>query len=302
MTKEQALNILLANYQFSKDETEVITYLSKTKAPANKILSNTSVSTGRIYSVLRDLENSGLIVKQGFKPAMYSMEPFRTCVENFLDYKLRNVTKSQQEVLNAVSEIESQTSAEVIHGSKKDFDMDIIRMYASCKWLKLVNKESGIPWFLYAHLPEEDFLKVRSAMEKERVVGSSGQKFDLLQKRASYLEIYEKKKVEHVMHPETLKNFVKMLNHLFTQKSTLYLEEIDKKLKKNTNVQIFMTTSLNTPFSVYVTDKEVLMPIFTKKSQERMVKLSGRDFIEIYSDYFDNFKKNSSRLLSVRNI
>jgi hypothetical protein len=121
------------------------------------------------------------------------MEPLRECINKFLEHKLKLATDSQTDVLEAVSSIEGNVTAEVLYGSKKSFDMEIIKMNQMSRWLKLIHKEEGVPWFLYSYFNDEDFYEIRGYMEKHRNTGSSSHKFDLQQKRSSYIALYEKK-------------------------------------------------------------------------------------------------------------
>jgi hypothetical protein len=98
------------------------------------------------------------------------------------------------------------------------------------------------------------------------------------------------------MHPTALQNYKNTLKVLFGDSVSKYYECINKELTKHPNVKIYISDNFKTPFSIYVYDKSVIMPIFTRKDQNRMLRMLGNDFIDVYSDYFDSFKTGATLL------
>ncbi|MBN1162880.1 hypothetical protein JXA34_04025 [Patescibacteria group bacterium] len=299
MTRKKVIELLLQKYSFSKDEKKILLMLCERSASAPEILANTTVSSGRIYKILGKLEEIGVVVREGVKPSIYSMEPFQDCINKFLEFKLKEETQSQGDILNLISKIDRSANAEVIQDTKKRFDMEIINMNTSCAWLKLIHKDGGIPWFLYAFFPEESFFKVRNHMVRQRVIGSSAVEFDLLQKRRSYLELYEKADVEHIMQTKDLDKYTKDLEEIFGKDTPDYIKQINKNLKSHSKVKIYLVEHMISPFSVYIYDKEVIMPIFTNRNQNRMVRMSGNEFVDIYLDYFLSFRKTAQKIMGL---
>lgn len=288
MNKLEVIEIMADDYSLTDNQKDILKLLSQDDATAEVILKKTSVSSGRVYKILREFESWGIVDKSSAKPSVYSMKNFSLKIRNFLDFRLKLNLESQNKIISSLSEIETVNKVNVISGTKKEFDIEIINTFNQAKWVKILHKHISLPWFLYAFFDEEKFLKIRELISKKRVTGSSPDKFDLLQKKKSYLELYKNKEVEQTMLKETLLDFLKLLE----EKDIKIIKE---NLRTHQNVKINVLENLNTPFSVYLTDKNVLMPIFTK-DQNRMIKMQGKEYVEIYEEYLSSFIKGSRNI------
>lgn len=287
MNKLAIIDELTESYLLTDNQKKILQFLTTIDADAETILKVTRVSSGRIYSILGELEDIGVIDKSSKKPSIYSMKNFSNNIRSFLDKKLKQNLESQNKILAGLAEYETESKIGVISGTNKEFDMQIISSFSQSTWVKILHKHISLPWFLYVFFDDDDFLKVRQIIAKQRLVGSSTDKFDLFNKRDAYLDLYNNKKVEQIMLKSTLLDFLKLISD--DQKNI-----IKKNLVSHSNVKIHVLESLNTPFSIYLTNKEVLMPVFTAKKQNRMIKMQGSEYVDIYRNYFDSFVVDST--------
>ncbi|MEK7168694.1 MAG: helix-turn-helix domain-containing protein [Patescibacteria group bacterium] len=285
MNKIDTVELLAKDYALTDNQKDILKFLSQFEATAEEIVKKTTVSNGRIYKILREFELWGIIDKSKGKPSIYGMKNFSLNIRNFLDNKLKKNMESQKQIISGLTEIDSSSKVSVLSGSNKDFDIEIINMFNQAKNIKILHKHISLPWFLYCFFREDDFLKIRDLIAKTRVTGSSREKFDLLQKRNAYLEIYKNKKIEQIMLKKILIDYLKLLNKY-------QIKLIKENIRTHPNVKIYVLDNLNTPFSVYLSDREVLMPIFTKK-QNRMIKMQGKEYISIYEEYVESFTKGA---------
>lgn len=277
-TKSSIINLL----NLPRPETDILLYLSQHNATAKDILKNTTISNGRIYNLLSNLESLGLISKTSGKQAIYSMQSFSQNIQKFLESSFKNFSQNQSLITQSLVSLEDTIQTDIIYGTKEDFDAQIAKMLDEAKWLKIIHKHVSLPWFLYCH-DEKNFFKVRNTITKTRTTGSSANKYNLLLKRAAYLRAYSTKPVEHIMLLDTFKKYSKHLD----------LPALKKNLKKFPKTKIYLLNKLHNPFSTYISDKQVLQVLFFENKQDRILKLSGKPIISTFIDYFNKYKEDS---------
>lgn len=296
MNKKQLLSLIAKKQKLAKNEIDILEVLLQKSATAKEILKKTRVSTGRVYPLLKELEEKGLIEKRSTNPAVYSADNFPEKIKNFLNYSFDQLVHTQSEINNALSELEDKLETKIIRGTRAQFDYEIIKMLKEAAWIKIIHKHVSYPWFIYAH-NKESFLKIRKAIKKMRLIGSAPEKQNLLLKRDAYLEAYRKKDFEHIMLKNTFEEFKDVITNLLGKKEgKTFLENLHERLRKQKNVKIYLLEKLYTPFSTYLTDKQVLIPMFFRNKENRMIILRGKEIIQTYKDYFEGYKKEGEEI------
>lgn len=298
MNKLTLLEELVKLYGLKKNYFVILESLLEKDLTAEEILKKTSVSSGRIYRLLKELETMGLIEKIPGKPAFYSNRNFPKKVRNFLSYSFDHQVNKQIGINNLLNSFEEGTNAEIIYGSKEKYDLEILEILKSGKWVKILHKDLSFPWFIYMH-DEEKFLKIREKIKQSRIIGSSGKKENLLQKRQDYFETYQIKPIEHIMSYEAFENYVKMLKDLFGEGGRKkFLQELLIKFQEKPNVKVRVLKFLYNPFSVYLTSDQVFLVFFFEKKENRILKLTGTEIVETYEKFFDRYWKNSEDIIT----
>ncbi len=298
MTKTDIISLLSAFYDLSDNKRDILILLAKGDMTPAEILANSSVSNGRIYAVLAQLEETEIITKIPGKPAVYTMGDFVISIRNFLNWSFGKHIEAKTKVTDALAALQERTDIETLMNSKERYDSEIESMLKSAKWIKLIHKHISLPWYLYSYLPEKDFLKVRQEIAKTRLIGSSNEVKNLLAKRDAYLETYKTKSVEHIMLRESFEKYMAMLTKLFgDKKAKNTVLEIKTRLLGDKNVKVYVLEKLFTPFSTYISDKEVIIPMFFEKKQNRMLKMRGIEVIKTYTDLFEEYKSGAVLLV-----
>ncbi|MBU0569550.1 hypothetical protein KKB40_02090, partial [Patescibacteria group bacterium] len=170
-------------------------------------------------------------------------------------------------------------------------------MFSEAKWVKIIHKHISHPWFLYPE-NENNFFKIRDRISQIRITGSSPNKHNLLHKKQAYINLYQDKKVEHIMLKQTLEDFFDLVENVLgkTEKDKLVSETL-KKLSKQHSVNIYVMDKLFTPFSTYITDRQVLIPLFFVNKKHRLLIMQGEEIIKTYRDYFEEYKKEGQEIL-----
>lgn len=286
-SKTSIIHQLSQNFNLSKNQTDILLLLCQKDLTAAQILKNSKVSNGRIYRLLTELVSLGLIDKiiTSDKTATYSMKNFTGNIHNFLDTTFTSSSQKISDISKLLSNLNDHTEAQVIYGSKKEFDLHIIDMLNTSRNIKILHKHQSLPWFLYLH-DEQKFLKVRNLISKKRSTGSSPNIPDLLLKRSAYLKAYQKCSFCHIFSQNTFEEYKKVLD----------LGLLKSNLKNYPNVQLYIIKNMTNPFSTYISDNLVLQPLFFDHKSNRILKLRGQDLTSTYSDYFEKYKQDSTSL------
>lgn len=285
---------IIASLNLPQNHTDILTYLATIDATAKDILKHTTVSNGRIYRILSELESKLLITKiippaRGL--ALYSMSPFATHIQNYLNQNFKIQSQNMSSIINSLDGLDAQDSIEIIHGTKADFDHHIENFLYSAKHVQILHKHTSIPWFLYC-LDQDNFFKIRNIISHSRHTGSSSNKAELLAKRDAYIDIYSKKPVTHIMSHSALVEYQQQLK---THKINIDLPTL---FKKYPHVKIFVIKKLHNPFSTYISHNNVLQPLFFPTLTDKLLLLSGHEITATYQDYFNKYKEDSKPITS----
>ncbi|KKP48013.1 MAG: hypothetical protein UR39_C0002G0116 [Candidatus Woesebacteria bacterium GW2011_GWA1_33_30] len=296
MDKLQIIDQLAENYQLTDNQKSILKFLTSRDSNAEEILKATRISSGRIYKILRELEEFGIINKSfkkpSIKPSIYSMQNFSQNIRNFVDRKLKQSLSSQSAIISNLEMLGDEERIGILTGNKKESDIHIINMFEQAKWIRILHKNVSLPWFLYVFFDEKKFLQIRERIAKQRVIGSSPNKFDLLNKREAYLNLYNTKNVDQVMSRDALLKYKSFLK-------SDEIEVIKKNLSKCPNIKIHVLDHLITPFSVYLSDNLVLMPVFNKSNESKIIKMKGSEYVDIYNEYISSFITKSQDMVDI---
>jgi len=289
-TKTQIINALSQNFNLSPNQTDILLLLCQKDQTASDILKNSTISNGRIYRLLSELTNLGLIdkiISPDNKTSLYSLKNFSGNIQAFLEHSLSVSSQKHFQITTLLSQLDHHLEAQVIYGSKKEFDLHIINLLNTGKTVKILHKHQSLPWFLYA-FDDNTFKTVRHIISQTRIFGTSPSPLDQQIKRNAYIKAYQKINFYHIFSKETFKRF----------KPHLDIKSIQSNLKKYPHVKLFIIDKLNNPFSTYIGDNTVLQPLFFENKTNRILKLQGQDLISTYNDYFDKYLEDSVSLIS----
>ncbi len=286
-SKIEVIKKLTSLFGFSQNHTDILLTLAKHDATAQEILTQTSVSNGRIYRLLGELEQLGLIDKKPGKQAVYSLGDLHLHITKFLNHSHQQFNLKQQQLLDSLQELTNPLQIQILSGNHEDFDNQIINFLDTAKSVQILHKHVSLPWFFYLH-HEQTFFDIRSEIKKSRSIGSSANKTNLLLKRAAYLRAYQSKPVTHLMQRATALDFFK--------KHPTFKKDIIAKLKAYPKTKILLLPELHNPFSTYISNQEVLQVMFFPSRTDRILKLTGQEIIEVYQDYFARYSDSATLL------
>lgn len=292
MNKKKLLNSLFSQFDFNKNQKDILLTLEKGDFTAEEILRNTTVSSGRIYSVLGELEKMKLITKKPGKPAIYSLKNFSNKVEKYLELKFNQEIKNQERITKLVNQVENRNEIKIIEG-EGNWDFQVRKLYKESKWTKSIHKYLNFAWFLYIW-DKSIFLKFREKIQKERIFGSDPSYPELMAKKEMYLEHYKEKNVEQVINTRALSIFLKYLSECIDlEKQTEYIKLLLEKFNKYKKTKIYVTDTLYLPYSTYISDKGVLMTFHFTKGEQKILSMTGESISESFINVFNEFKSNS---------
>lgn len=281
---------IIDSLNLPQNHTDILLALIPHDATAAQILAKTKVSNGRIYRLLSELEDLGLISKNtpsGRGQATYSLHPFADHIHTYLQHLFRSQSQKMSSIINSLDALDRPDTIEVVHGSKADFDHHIENFLYRATWIKILHKHTSLPWFLYC-FEEDSFLKIRALISHSRPTGSSSLKAELLLKRQAYLDAYQDKSVVHIMSHAALTEYLTLLkkNHISL--------DLKSNLKQYPHVQIYVIDKLHNPFSTYISEHTVLQPLFFPTRTDRLLLLEGKEITATYQDYFQKYLEDST--------
>jgi predicted transcriptional regulator len=293
MNKQDLLDQLISLYNLRKNHADILQVLFKKNLNADQILNKTSVSSGRIYRLLKELETMGLIEKKEGKPAKYSTHNFANKVRNFLQFSFNESISKQASMNSLLTSFDENIAAKMILGSKAKYDAQLAQMFKMAKWIKIVHKESSFPWFIYLQ-NKSQFIKIRGRIGNYRRIGSAAEKESLLFKRQAYLDLYQEKPVEQIMSQQAYNQYLAMLEDLFGEKGRQkFIKILLARFKDSPQVKIYVLKNIYNPFSTYISDSRVLQFFFFKKKQNKLLKMTGQPIVETYADYFEKYQHDA---------
>jgi hypothetical protein len=285
---------IIHSLDLPQNHTDLLLVLSTTDSSATELLKKTSVSNGRIYKILSELESLGLITKKTPSTrgqAIYSLEPFASHIQAYLQHNFRTHSQKISAIINSLDSLDSSDSIEVVHGSKADFDHHIENFLYQASWIKILHKHTSLPWFLYC-FDEAIFFTIRHAISHTRPTGSSSLRSELLLKRQAYLDTYAAKPVEHIMSRQSFVQYQAIL-----KKNDLRID-LKAQLKKYPRVKIFVIDKLHNPFSTYISPHMVIQPLFFPSRTDRLLLLQGKEITATYQDYFTKYQQDAKPINS----
>jgi len=283
---------IITSLNLPQNHTDILIALAVKDLSASNLLKQTTVSNGRIYKILAELETTGLITKiipptRG--QAIYSMSPFTTHIQNYLSQNFKTQSLHLSTIVNSLDALNTQDSIEIIHGTKADFDHHIENFLYASKNIKILHKHTSLPWFLYC-FDEEHFFKIRDIISHSRHTGSSSIRTELLLKRQAYIDAYSHKSVTHIMSHSALTEYQHQLKR---NKINLDLRSL---LNKYPNVEILVIDKLHNPFSTYISENSVIQPLFFPTQTDKLLLFSGSEITTTYHDYFAKYLEDSKHI------
>ncbi|MBD3362370.1 hypothetical protein GF362_01485 [Candidatus Dojkabacteria bacterium] len=296
MNKLAILKQLTKSYNLKNNYFEILKELLEKDLSAVEILERTSISSGRIYGLLAELEDLHLVDKIHGKPAIYTLEKFDDNIRNFLQHTYGSFVAKQTEISNMLSVLSDQINISIGYGDE-NINAELRRMYKECKWAKILHKERGYPWFLIID-NEEQFFKIRHKIRTSRLAGSPKNKVKLLLKRESYRKAYKNKQMDHIMSREAFNRYVNMLEELFGKDvRKQIIQRVYSKLKDNSRITIQVQKNSSNPYSIYITDKMVLIALLFQRQENRYIKMTGGEIIKSYKGIFEKYIQNTESII-----
>lgn len=295
MNSKILLNELVKTYNLKKNYNDILSCLLKKNLTAEEILDRTTVSSGRIYQLLKELENLNLIDKISGKPNIYSCKDFPDKIRQFLEHKFNISTRKQTLIQNKINDFRTSPEITVIDARKK-FDYELKRLYTPAKWLKVSHQHKTLVWFLYIW-DESLFFTVRNALLNIRPIASLPYKKNLLAKRKLYMQLYNQIPVSQIMSLESFEQFLTILNKNYDKNKRIeLLESLLRKLENKTNVELKILENSTIPSSTYITDREAMRTFHFSEKDHKIIKFKGQSIIKTFVDEYEEYKKYTKSL------
>ncbi|MBN1156392.1 hypothetical protein JXA85_02155 [Candidatus Woesearchaeota archaeon] len=286
--KKELIKELRDSFGLKKNHAAILNELGNGDLDARRLVKKTGISIGRIYNLLNELINMGLVEKVSKTPAKYSTVNIQDRVSEFLRHEFISQIEKQQKILSLLEEKET---VEIISNSR-EFDYHTMAFQSRAKWIKIIHADLSLAWFIHPK-DEKEFWKIRQLIDKRRKAQTTLNKELSLMKYKSSLEVYENKPVEHIMTKDALEGFARMIKEEFgAKKLKQWANELADNLKVYKNVRIFIIDTPHSIFNIDISDKEVIIVLLHQNNLSG-VKLTGKRISDIYKGSFEELKSKA---------
>lgn len=255
------------------------------KLDAQAICRATNIPKGRIYAYLNDLVSVSLIQRTPKKPYSYVMENISDHLSSFLKFKVDELIKKQQRVIDILEEKAPLEEIEFI-SSGNEFGFKLMQLLAESPYVKTISRHASIPFHLYPEDPV-NYNKVRKAIIRHReTLAHTSHEMTLLIYKAQ-IEAHKKgKEMPSVMERFALESNFEIIKKVYGKE---YLKQMIKQIQQKIeqqNIQIYVVDEY-VPMQVYISPKKVFLSIIHLGATTGVVIRSNR-VVNLYEDLFSD--------------
>lgn len=287
----EILEELKKNFHLKKSHIVIMQLLSEEKATADEICERSQIPKGRVYGLLNELINMHLIDKNESLPAVYSMKDLQENVFDFLQYDFSKEVKKRSNLLSLLNK-ETDEERVAMVGTHEDYDYEVIAMITEANWLKIINRDLSVPWFIQPK-DESEFWKVRVEINKRRRTFTSQTKALALLKHRAYVKFYEKKPVEQIMTKATFDAYISVLREVYgEEKIKEWAHWLMEEFKKHKNVKVYVLEDHIQVYNSFTSDKQI-MSVLLFGGELNGIKVIGKRVTHLYENMFEELKRSS---------
>jgi predicted transcriptional regulator len=276
-------------YNLKERHIEIIRALNGKELSADEISEKAEIPKGRIYDFLNELLELGLINKINTSPALFNINDFNLCVNNFLNTRFNRLIRGHIKMYNLLEGKQDVPSITYFLGGEA-FMKEIFNILSEKNFVKVMCMKDRVPFFLYPIDPGE-FKKSREIISKSRALftGKGCASHNLYME---YLKFLQKgNEMKFLLDRGSLERHFENLKKGIGKKSfKKFLLQLKNNLK-NFNLKIDIAEN---PFYIhlFLSDKKVVMNIVSGNSNVG-VTIESNDITKVYEDLYESYLQKS---------
>jgi len=271
---------------------DILNSLDGSDLKVPEIVGKTGIPKGKIYDLLNELIDKGLIGRYGKNPKKYTTKNLFLQMKKSLSNNFVEQVKNHIKVLNLLEE-EPQPEKVIVFSNSEDYFKSIMVEMEKTNSLKVLCRHKSVPFVLYPN-DRDEFLKIRKFVSKKRKLFLSSEELFAKMNEKYHQFLNSGKRLEYIIDRESIDNYFNNLRkYLGKVKFNQFRDEIYFKLK-NSNLSINVIEN-NYQYSMFVSDTSVFINVAALSSSLGL-SIYNKETASVYSALFEDIKSISESL------